>query len=180
MNIQCEFYLLSVSSHTSCHQKNLQTFSREETVVLATPSYSEKHWKKEKGKKETTNILLPSDFHIFTNQSKAFLFNQNLTATCLQQFTPPCYSFSSQIASGLRVCPFFLTSSPGGTIGFAARLSCSPRQGCLMYEGAVSHSKTLMSPKDFLSSWHRSNGELGAIGLKQNRMGKKFCWGNKQ
>lgn len=113
MNIQCEFYLLSVSSHTSCHQKNLQTFSREETVVLATPSYSEKHWKKEKGKKETTNILLPSDFHIFTNQSKAFLFNQNLTATCLQQFTPPVLFIFLTDCLGAQGLPIFSNQLSG-------------------------------------------------------------------
>lgn len=103
---QWQFYLLSVFLYTSCHQRDSQTFARKNTVVLE-HQCATKHTGKRKREKKREHILLLSDFCVFTDQSKAFLFNQNLTSTCLWQSVPLCYSFSWEIGSRARDLPVF-------------------------------------------------------------------------
>lgn len=87
--------------------KGFTDFCQGEYSCVRTPVCNKTHWKTEKGKKKREHILLLSDFCIFTDQSKAFLFNQNLTSTCLRQSVPLCYSFSWEIGSRARDLPVF-------------------------------------------------------------------------
>lgn len=113
MNIQCEFCLLSVSSHTSCHQKNLQTFSREETVVLATPSYSEKHWKKEKGNKKNNQHSAPIWFSHIHKSVKSFSLQPKSHCYLFTTIHPPVLFIFLTDCLGAQGLPIFSNQLSG-------------------------------------------------------------------